>query len=223
MKLLFVYAVLISFGLNSYAQNEIGLIPQINSDFKIGQGWKVNSKLEGRQIYFKNPYPAGRNQKEFNRFDVELIATKNIDPLRAFGGGYLIRRADKSFTHRFIQQYALTRKLLASRLSHRFRTDQTFEKDESLQWRLRYRLSWEKPLNGFEIDPGEFYLKLNNEYLGILQDSKGNLEIRGLASVGYDISDKNKIETGIDYRVENVIRSKTKHQVFLSIGLYHSF
>lgn len=223
MKLLFVCTLLFCLSLESYSQNEVGLIPQINSDFKLGEKWKINSKLEGRQIFFKNPYPAGKNQKEFDRFDVELIATKSTDASHAFGGGYLIRRADNSFTHRIIQQYAITRKMLASRISHRFRTDQTFEKDESVQWRLRYRLSWEKPLNGFEIDPGEFYLKLNNEYLGILQDSKGNLEIRGLASVGYDISDKNKIETGFDYRVENVIRSETKHLLFLSIGLYHSF
>jgi len=223
MKLFVVCILLICLGLKCYAQNEIGLIPQINSDFKIGERWKVNSKLEGRQIFFKNPNPAGQIEKEFDRFDVELIATKSIDPLHAFGGGYLIRRADNSFTHRFIQQFAITRKLLASRLSHRFRTDQTFEKNESVQWRLRYRISWEKPLNGFEIDPGEFYLKLNNEYLGILQDSKGDLEIRGLASVGYDISDKNKVETGIDYRVENLINSDPTHRLFLSIGLYHSF
>lgn len=223
MKLFVVCILLICLGLKCYAQNEIGLIPQINSDFKIGERWKVNSKLEGRQIFFKNPYPAGQIEKEFDRLDVELIATKSIDPLHAFGGGYLIRRADNSFTHRFIQQFAITRKLLASRLSHRFRTDQTFEKNESVQWRLRYRISWEKPLNGFEIDPGEFYLKLNNEYLGILQDSKGDLEIRGLASVGYDISDKNKVETGIDYRVENLINSDPTHRLFLSIGLYHSF
>lgn len=223
MKLFFVCTLLICLGLKSYAQNEIGLIPQINSDFKIGKRWKVNSKLEGRQIFFKNPFPAGKHEKEFDRFDVELIATKSVDPLRAFGGGYLIRRSDNSFTHRFIQQYAITRKLLASRLSHRFRTDQTLEKDEYVQWRLRYRLSWEKPLNGFEIDPGEFYLKLNNEYLGILQDSTGDLEIRCLASVGYDISDKNKVETGVDYRVENLMTSDPTHRLFLSIGLYHSF
>ena len=123
MKLFFVCTLLICLGLKSYAQNEIGLIPQINSDFKIGKRWKVNSKLEGRQIFFKNPFPAGKHEKEFDRFDVELIATKSV--------------------------------------------------------------------------PGEFYLKLNHEYLGILQDSTGNLEIRGLTSVESDISDKNKVETGV--------------------------
>ena len=223
MKLYFVCILLFCNCLKGYAQNEIGLIPQIISDFKIGSKWKVNSKLEGRQIFFKNPFPNGLNQREFNRLDVELMATKSINPLQAWGGGYLIRRADNSFTHRFIQQYAITRRLPASRLAHRFRTDQTFVKDESIQFRLRYRLSWEKPLNGLELDPGEFYLKLNHEYLGILQDSKGDLEIRSLASLGYDISDKNKIETGIDYRVENVVSSGLTHRLFLSIGLYHSF
>lgn len=223
MKLYIFVILFVCLCVDSYAQNEIGLIPQINSDFKIGELWKVNSKLEGRQIFFKNPYPDGLNEREFQRLDVELVATKSIDPLHALGGGYLIRRADNSFTHRFIQQYAITRRLLTSRISHRFRTDQTFERDESIQLRLRYRISWEKPLNGLELDPGEFYLKLNNEYLGILQDGKGDLEIRGLASLGYDISDKNHVETGVDYRVENLTGSGATHKLFLSIGLYHSF
>ena len=223
MKFYLVGFLLFCVSLKAYAQNEIGLIPQINTDFKIGSKWRVNSKLEGRQIFFKNPFPKGLNQKEFNRLDVELMATKSVNPSQAWGGGYLIRRADNSFTHRFIQQYAITRRLPASRIAHRFRTDQTFAKDESVQLRLRYRLSWEKPLNGYELDPGEFYLKINNEYLGILQDSKGDLEIRSLASLGYEISDKNKVETGVDYRVENVVTSVPTHRLFLSITLFHSF
>lgn len=223
MKLFFVCTLFCCIFLESFAQNEIGLIPQINSDFKIAEQWKLNTKLEGRQIFFKNPFPEDRKQREFDRFDIELIATKRLDPINTWGAGYLIRRSDGAFTHRFIQQYAITRKLLTSRIAHRFRTDQTFEKDEAIQLRLRYRLSWEKPLNGLDVDPGEFYLKINNEYLGVLQDSQGNLEIRGLASLGLEVSDKNKIETGIDYRVENLVNPDPKHLLFLSIGLYHSF
>ncbi len=223
MKPYIFFILFLFLGSNSYAQNQVGLIPQVITDFKIGDNWKVNTKLEGRQIFFENPDPDGLSDVKFERLDVEMIAARSLDPMHALGGGYLIRRADRAFLHRFIQQYSITRKLSSSRMSHRFRTDQTFEKDESLQLRLRYRLSLEKPLNGLELDPGEFYLKLTNEYLGILQDAKGNLEIRGLASLGYDLSDKNQIETGIDYRMENVVDPTVTHKLFLSIGLYHSF
>jgi hypothetical protein len=220
----YLYPLLFLFlGINANAQNQVGLIPQVITNFKVGDSWKINTKLEGRQLFIQNPYPDKLRESEFERLDAELIATRSLDPLHAIGGGYLIRRADKAFLHRFIQQYAITRKLSSSRMSHRFRTDQTWEKDESLQLRLRYRLSIEKPLNGLELDPGEFYLKLTNEYLGILQDAKGNLEIRGLASLGYDLSDSNQIETGIDYRMEKMLDPKITHKLFLSIGLYHSF
>ena len=206
-----------------YAQNQIGIIPQINTNFKLGDTWKVNSKIEGRQLFFQNPYPADLNEVEFERLDLEIVATRKLGKNTTVGGGYLIRRENSSFTHRFIQQFAVSQKLTASRLTHRFRTDQTFEKNETVQFRLRYRISWENPLNGPEVDPREFYLKLNNEYLGILQDGRANLEIRTLASLGYNISDRNQIETGIDYRIEKLIGSDTEHKLFLNIGLYHSF
>src|SRR5690606_26582727 len=123
--------------------------------------WKVNSKLEGRQIFFKNPYPEGESEFEFERADLEIVATRSLNT-GSIGGGYLIRRQDGNFIHRAIQQYSITQKLTALRISHRLRTDQTFEKDEDVQFRLRYRISFEKPLNGQEIDPKEFYLKFNN-------------------------------------------------------------
>ncbi|SKB80802.1 DUF2490 domain-containing protein [Daejeonella lutea] len=205
------------------AQNQIGLIPQINTDFKISDSWKVNAKTEGRQVFLQNPYPDDMNQRQFERLDLEFVATKKLAGQDALGAGYLIRRSKRSFTHRFIQQYSITQKLVGSRLAHRFRTDQTLEKDKSMQFRLRYRLSWEKALNGQEVDAKEFYLKLNNEYLGILQKAEANLEIRGLASLGYNFSDRDQIETGIDYRLEKVLDPLPVHKLFLNVGFYHSF
>jgi len=207
----------------SYAQNEIGLLPLINADFKLGKDWKLNSKLEGRQLFFQNPFPENQSEFEFERADLEVVLSKNLNPSNAVGGGYLIRREGGNFLHRFIQQYSITQKLIALKISHRFRTDQTLERDQAPIFRLRYRISIEKPLNGQEIDPKELYLKFNNEYFGSLEDSKGNLEIRGLASLGFKLSDENKIEAGVDYRAEDLINSKTVHKLFLNIGWYHSF
>lgn len=223
MRFLILCIFLTAVYANCFAQNEIGLIPQVNTNFKITDSWKVNTKMEGRQLFFQNPSPAGYNENEFERLDLEFVASKRLARQDAVGLGYLIRRSNSSFTHRFIQQYSITQKLPASRLAHRFRTDQTLEKNESLQFRLRYRISWEKPLNGQSADPREFYLKLNNEYLGILQNAEANLEIRGLASIGYNISSRNQIEGGIDYRLEELADARPVDKLFLNIGLYHSF
>jgi hypothetical protein len=204
------------------AQNQVGLLPQINATFPLEKDWKINAKLEGRQIFFESE-SEGRNEQKFERADLELVATKTFSPAVTVGGGYMLRWSDAEFIHRIIQQITITQKLYSSRLSHRIRTDQTIEKDEAVQLRVRYRLSWEKPLNGLKVDPKEFYVKFNNEYLGILKDGKGDLEIRGLANLGYNISDDNKFESGVDYRIEHLIQKSGVHKVFLNIAFFHSF
>jgi hypothetical protein len=204
------------------AQNQFGILPVINTTIKLQNDWKINSKLEGRQLLKQHPFPDDKNERIFERLDLEVVANKALNAANDVGLGYLIRREEGKYIQRFIQQYAYTQKLYSSRLSHRFRTDQTFEKDEAVQFRLRYRASWEKPLSGLQVDPKEFYLKLNNEYLGILQASKTNMEIRGLAVVGYTIDDDNRIETGADYRMEDVF-TQLRHKLFLNIGFYHNF
>lgn len=223
MKRYILFAFLSSVSSCLFAQNQVGVLPQINTDFSLGNDWKINAKIEGRQLFFQNPFPQGESEMKFERLDLELVANKTLNPSMAIGGGYLLRRTDGVFIHRIIQQFTIKQKLYSSRLTHRIRTDQTIEENEALQLRLRYRISWEKPLSGLKVDPKEFYLKFNNEYLGMLQDKKGDLEIRGLANLGYNISDANKIESGIDYRVENLIQKTPVHKVFLNIAFYHSF
>src|SRR5690606_34314073 len=164
-----------------------GLLPLVNVDYKFKNEWKINSKLEGRQLFFQNPFPENENEVEFKRADLEIVASKDLNSSNAIGGGYLIRRENGAFIHRFIQQYTIKQKLPALNISHRFRTDQTFEKDQPDIYRLRYRISIEKPLKGPEVDVKEPYFKFNNEYFGYIEDSIGNLEIRGLAAIGYKL------------------------------------
>lgn len=223
MKTSYLLTLFLSAGLITNAQNQIGLLPQVNADFKIGENWKVNAKVEGRQLFIQHPLTAGKNQFEFERLDLEFVASKSLSSFDAIGGGYLVRRQDGNLLHRFIQQYVITQNLFVFRLAHRFRVDQTIENQEKLQVRLRYRVSFEQPLNGLIVDPGEFYLKLNNEYLGILKDRKGNLEIRGLACLGYNKSEQDQLETGADYRLEDIINSNPVYKLYLYVGWYHSF
>ncbi|MEO6000593.1 MAG: DUF2490 domain-containing protein [Chitinophagaceae bacterium] len=200
-------------------------MPQISTNFRIGESWKINSKFENRFILYQYPFEGTVRRAAYERSDLEFVVTRSIGPLKNLGAGYLVRRIDKdgSFLHRSIQQYSLSQEFTSLLLSHRFRTDQTFEKNEAVQFRLRYRISIEKPLNGLQVDPDEFYLKVNNEYLGILKSGKGNMEIRLLASVGYNLSESNQIEAGLDYRVENIIGRGKKNLLLITVGWYDSF
>lgn len=200
-------------------------MPQINFDFKIGKAWKVNSKFENRFILYQNPYEGTGNRSEYERTDLEIVVARHKGPLKNLGVGYLLRRSHKdgSFLHRSLQQYSLGQQLGGLQLAHRFRFDQTFEKNEPEQYRLRYRLSLEKPLSGLKVDPKEFYLKFNNEYLGIFKGGESNMELRLLSSLGYNHSKDNKIEMGLDYRAEKLIGKNTENLLWLTLGWYHSF
>lgn len=209
----------------THAQNRFGIMPQINTDFKIGQLLKVNTKLENRFILYQNPLQANSSRTEYERTDIELIVSANKGRLKNAGIGYLIRRSDNdgSFLHRSIQQYSFGQQISNLQLAHRLRTDQTFEKDEAVQYRLRYRLSLEKPLSGLKVDPKEYYLKFNTEVMGILKEQKANMELRLLSALGYNHSDENQLEIGLDYRAEDLIGSNTENLLWLTIGWYHSF
>lgn len=111
-------------------------------------------------------------------------------------------------------------KLSGFRLAHRFLFDQTFSASEEPEFRLRYRITSELPLNGESVDPGEYYLKINNEYINSLQAMEYDLEIRLIPLIGYDISERFKIETGLDYRVNSFLTNNTRHSYWMTLNFF---
>lgn len=201
-----------------------GAMFQLKPDFSFENDWKLNTKLESRQVLFeglnKDPF---QGVSRYERSDLEMVLSKKLSPLYSVGAGYLIRLEDGIVTHRFIQQFSIAQSLLGMRVGHRFRTDETFEGSESTKYRLRYRIGMEKPLNGQEVDPGEFYLEFNNEYLQSLQNKDYDLEVRVLAAVGFNFSDMNKLALGVDYRVEKIFSKSNKQLAWLNAAWYISF
>lgn len=154
--------------------------------------------------------------------DVSLVVTKRIAANITVGGGYLIRAEDDVFKNRAIQQISFSKKYPGFRMAHRIMTDQTFEKNENPELRLRYRISSEIPLEGQSIDVNEFYLKINNEYLNSWQRDDYDLEIRWVALFGYAVSPLNDLEMGIDYRLDSFINGNSRNRIWLSINFFHS-
>ena len=152
--------------------------------------------------------------------DFSLLGAKKMGLSNSLAAGYLIRfRADQTI-HRAIQQFSIVQRHNRFRMAHRFVTDQTFETGKSPQFRLRYRITAELPLNGEMTDPGEFYLKINNEYLNSLQNSSYDLELRLIPQLGFYFSDTNKLEAGLDYRIRGFLNEATEGFYWITLAWF---
>jgi hypothetical protein len=208
---------------NVFAQStyQFGVLPALNFNNKLKNNWSLNAKIESRQLLQRGVFSVNADKEyKYVLTDFSLILAKKVGLNSRVAGGYLLRFEDGELFHRFIQQYITVRRMSGFRLAHRVLSDQTFSKSEKPEFRLRYRITSEIPLNGESVDPKEFYLKINNEYLNSVQESEYDLEIRLIPLLGYDLSDSFKIETGLDYRVNSFLNNNTRHSLWMSLNFF---
>ncbi len=220
-----LYAFLCMIHVPAFSQESYraGTLPQFNLNVKLGKSLKLNTKLESRQIFSeKEAEKSASGQFRYERTDLAMVLTTKLSVDNTIGGGYLLRLEDGKFTYRLIQQFNNVRSFEGLSLAHRIVTDETFAAGDPADFRLRYRLGLEKSLNGQHVDPQEFYAKFNNEYLGIMSGGRADLEIRGLLALGYNATDKNKVELGVEYRVNEFNEPVRAQQFWLTIGWFIS-
>jgi hypothetical protein len=200
---------------------EFGLLPGINLNSRLKKDWQLNSKLESRQILRSGKF-SGISQTKYiyQLTDLSFIAANKIGLNSRLAMGYLVRLEEGEWFHRIIQQYTIIQMLSGYRLAHRISLDQTLGKSESPEFRARYRLTSEIPLNGKSVDPKEFYLKINGELLNSLQSRSYDLEIRIVPILGFDITDRNRIETGLDYRISSFFSLQNEHNFWVSLNWF---
>lgn len=206
---------------SSQSSWRFGALPSLNLNKKVGKDWALNSKIEARQLVLQKDFDAELDQAfEYVLTDFSLIASKKVGLNARLAGGYLIRLEGEEQAHRFIQQYISVQRFSGFRLAHRILSDQTFSAEEGPEFRLRYRIASEIPFNGESLDPGELYLKINNEYLNSLQSGEYDLEVRLIPLLGYGLSESLKIETGLDYRVNSFLNSVSSQSYWWSLNLF---
>ena len=175
MFLFLVQAINVSMAQSTY---QFGALPSLNLNKKLENAWSLNGKIESRQLIQSGQFKGEIfNKNKYVLTDFSLITAKKIRLNSRFAGGYLLRLEDGDVFHRFIQQYIVVQKFSGFRFAHRLSCDQTFSKIEAAEYRLRYRITTEIPLNGESVDPGEFYLKINNEYVNSIQSKEYDLEV----------------------------------------------
>ncbi len=204
---------------NNIAQErlQLGLLPVLNVNKKLKKDFKLNIKLENRQIFYQDQE---WSTPFYDRLDFTNILSKKIGLTTKIAGGYLIRFRNQEIITRTIQQFALIQKFSTLKLAHRLVTDQTFQKEKAVKYRFRYRISAQIPFNGQSIDPQEFYFKFNHEYLYALQDANRDLEIRIVPVLGYKFKDTNKLEIAFDNRLGSFIMDALETKSWFTIAWY---
>jgi len=225
-----IFALFFSTTKNAYAQSfyRLGAVPSVNINYGLNKDWALHFKTESRLLFqsgqFGNEPIRGF---DYGHSDISVIGSKKTGVSTNLGVGYLVRISENRIVHRTIQQFSIVRQYNSFRLAHRFSADQSFNLNSSgefnlknIEYRLRYRIAAEFPLNGQSVDAREFYLKINNEYLYGWQNSENDIEIRIVPLLGYNFVDKSKLEMGLDYRIDSILNSSLRNNYWLSLSWF---
>ena len=190
-----------------------GFLPKIVVSLKTSDKTKWVNSIESRNRIYDDFY-----QFSHSLVDVSSIFSVKTDLNQSFNLGYIIRFRNAEIIHRTFQHYNIIHALTSSKLAQRFAFEQFYQTNKKTTYRTRYRFSFEKPLNGDRLDINEFYVKLGNEYLYNFT----NLEVRFTPYLGYQISKKDKIEFGFDYRLNNFIAKQANNNLWFRATWYVS-
>ncbi len=218
MKRPLLFLFLGSYFLFSHAQevNQYGLLPKITTSLKLSDNLKWVNSIESRTIIYDNQWTFSHNL-----IDVSTLLSMKTASNQSLNLGYLARIRDGKIAHRLIQQYNIVNLADGYRLAHRLGIDQEFQQESSPRFRIRYRILYEKPLEGQKIDLLEFYLKLGVESL--YNFKVDDLEFRALPFLGYRLSSKDKIEVGVDYRWEELLDGVRTNKNWIRVTWYTNF
>lgn len=209
--LLFLFFV--TFCVNAQSNFSSGWLPKATISTKISDNFKWVNSLEARESLY--------NQKlEFKHtlIDASSVISYKFNGNKSLNGGYVIRFSEKNTAHRLLLHYNYIKGFENFKLANRLGFESFFTRKHQPKFRVRYRATFQKALQGQRIDPKEFYTKIANEYL--YQITKEDLEIRFVPYLGYQLSKTEKLEFGIEYRASKFINTTTSSKLWLRTSWY---
>ncbi|MFP4844268.1 DUF2490 domain-containing protein [Winogradskyella sp. PE311] len=166
--------------------------------------YKMNFALRSRYYIHREP----KFSFETRQLDFVHFSTLNLDYNHSISGGiqYRLREVIDGGSNelRLTQQFNYTKKSEAMRFGHRVRFEQRILEQLTI-FRSRYRFALDIPLNGEKLDVGERYFVISMETL--LSNGrliKPELDHRTTAQLGWLISEKLKLQLGLEYRFESL-------------------
>jgi hypothetical protein len=81
----------------------------------------------------------------------------------------------------------------------------------------------EIPLEGAEVDPGEYYLLLSEEPIFSLRGGEFEIENRTALAFGKLLNINEKLEWAVDYRIDGFIQEGFRTRLWAKISYYYNF
>ena len=205
----------------SVAQNktQLGTLPTLTIAKELKNDWQLTSKIENRLFFYNKSGLNSNKSLDFIHTDVAFLGSKKVGLSNQLSAGLLIRLGE-FIEKRTIQQFNIVTDYYKFQLAHRFAADQTFTPNEANSYRFRYRLSYSNPLSGNEINANEFYVKASIESLLIYEDKTEDLELRVVPTLGYNFKNSNKIELGLDSRLDGILLDSKRQRYFMVVNYY---
>lgn len=207
---------------STLAQSELtyGFLPEISISHRWAEKWRLGTQIESMQQSFVYQNQQKQEGYKYIRTDITPLLTYQLNPNWGVGLGALTRFENKDFVFRSIQQITSNKRSASTRIGHRLRTDQTFEPNEKIRLRLRYRFSLEVPLQGQSLNDQEFYTLTSIEQIAIYQTANADWEQRLSAVLGYYFNSNHKLEFGLDYRLDNFLNEAGRHRLWTMLNYY---
>lgn len=186
-------------------------------DYKVSNNYSFISSARTRYYFYKNSGFTIENRQ----IDLIHFSTLKLNYNHSLGLGILYRFRDLfndgSNELRIIQQFKYTKQNMAVRFAHTMRFEQRILEELTI-YRSRYQFGLDAPLVGEKLDVGESYLVGSMEALLSQSDKiKPEIDHRTTVQIGWLLSERLKIQVGLEYRFE-AFNLETEEKLFLLTG-----
>ena len=203
-KYLFIFGFLSAFTVWSQEDLVSYWQPAVAVNYKVAPGYEHNFSLTKRTFTYRD---------SDWQFDVRQLDLVHFSKLRlldnqslGFGIQYRFRKTfepDSGNELRLTQQYNITFRPRIVRFGHRLRTEQRIFKQRTIH-RFRYRFALDRPLVGEKLDIGEpYFVGTLESLLSVGPGQSSQYDQRLGLNVGWLVSQKSKIQAGLEYRRED--------------------
>lgn len=200
--------------------------PTLSYTREVSKRWVANAQTTAQQSLLPRSELNSGRRYHFENVQLQLFGTYHWRTHLKLTGGYSFRINDPieslgSHNHRLMEQLTLLSYTGKYRWAGRLRVEQRFQ-DQGYINRWRYRISLDAPLNGEELNPGEKYLVASDEWLFSFNSQQHQHQNRLYVGVGWYTINQQKLEVGLQYRIDKIGSTALKNILWLSTAFYWS-